>query len=118
MPREYEHVRRRRTPNFTSRRVIRMKLKLVKSVLFLGLAFGTGCVRRTVTQDFGLTGITPLPRSKPQTVRSPDASLREVFKQQTQGAFNPLSDDRHIQELESRIKTTPQDTRGDRKSVV
>ena len=89
-----------------------MKLKLVKSVLFLGLAFGTGCVRRTVTQDFGLTGITPLPRSKPQTVRSPDASLREVFKQQTQGAFNPLSDDRHIQELESRIKTTPQDTRG------
>src|SRR5215467_12586342 len=88
-----------------------MNLKLLKAMLLLSLLFGTGCVRRTVTQDFGLTGITSPPRSKPQPVRSPDASLRAVFKQQTQGAFNPLNDDQHIQELQSRVKSNSQDAK-------
>lgn len=88
-----------------------MNFKLLKAILLLSLMFGTACVRRTVTQDYGLTGITSPPRSKPQAVRSPDASLRGVFKQQTRGAFNPLNDDPHIQELQSRIKSNPQDTK-------
>ena len=95
-----------------------MNLKLLKAMLLLSLLFGTGCVRRTVTQDFGLTGITSAPRPKPQSARSPDASLRAVFKQQTQGAlnptqgaFNPLSDDRHIQELQSEVKSNPRDAK-------
>ena len=87
-----------------------MNFKSVAAVLLLSLMFGTGCVRRTVSQDFGLSGITSAPRSKHQAAAlSPDASLRAVFKQQTQGAFNPLNDDPHVQGLQARLKSNPQD---------
>ena len=84
-----------------------MTLKSVTALLSLSLMFGTSCIRRTVTPDFGLTGITPPPRSKPQAAKSPDASLRAVFKQQTEGAFNPLKDDRHLMELQVQVKSNP-----------
>src|SRR2546425_2274356 len=86
-----------------------MNFKPATAALLLSLMFGTGCVRRNVTQDFGLSGISSPPRSKHQNASSPDASLRAVFKQQTQGAFNPLSDDPHVQGLQARLKSNPQD---------
>src|SRR5438132_8605255 len=86
-----------------------MNFKYLTAAVLLSLTFGTGCLRRTVSQDLGSTAITSPPRSKLQAAAlSPDASLRAVFKQQTQGAFNPLNDDPHVQELQARLKSNPQ----------
>jgi Flp pilus assembly protein TadD len=75
-------------------------------VLLIILLVSTGCVHRTITQDFGL----PAPQRKIQKApQSPDAALRAIFQQQTQGAFNPLSDDRRVQTLQARLKLNPQD---------
>src|SRR5216684_796493 len=87
-----------------------MNFKSLTASLMLSLMFGTGCVRRTVTQDFGLSRISSPPRSKHQVASSPDASFRTIFKQQTQGAFNPLNDDPHVQGLQARLKSNPQDS--------
>src|SRR5690348_3639922 len=88
-----------------------MTMKSLTTLLLLCLTFGTSCIRRAVTQNFGLTGTSSTPRSKPHTAPSPDASLRAVFKQQTQRAFNPLNDDPQLQQLQTRIKSNPQDIR-------
>jgi tetratricopeptide (TPR) repeat protein len=84
-----------------------MNLKFLTAMLLLNVTLGTSCMRRTVTQGFG--GISSPVLSKSQTRLPPDASLRSVFKQQTQGAFNPLSDDPHVQELQARLKSNPSD---------
>jgi Tfp pilus assembly protein PilF len=79
-----------------------------------------GCVHRAaVGRDFGLSG-TASQRTNPKAgagpakiVRrpavSPDASLRTIFQQQTQGAFNPLTDDERVQALQARLNLNPQD---------
>jgi Flp pilus assembly protein TadD len=66
-----------------------MKLKTLTALSLLSLLLGTSCIRRTVSQDFGIPGLTSMPRAKPQPALSPDASVRAVFQQQTQRAFNP-----------------------------
>jgi Tfp pilus assembly protein PilF len=85
-----------------------MKFRDLTAVSLMALILSTGCVHRTTTQDFGLTGIaSPKPRRPPAL--TPDASLRTVFRRQTQGAFDPLSDDQHVQKLQARLKMNPQD---------
>ena len=85
-----------------------MNLKFVTAALLLNLMFGTACVRRTVTQDFGLSGAATAVRPKHPSI-SPDGSMRAVFKQQTKGTFDPISDDPKVQELQSRLKVNAGD---------
>ena len=81
-----------------------MTLKTLTALSLLSLMLGAGCIRRTVSQDFGIPGITSLPRAKAQRALSPDASLRAVFKQQTQSAFNPT---RAINQLKQTLAEIP-----------
>src|SRR5215467_12564246 len=81
----------------------------VVSLMVLTLGICLGCVRRTTTQDFGLTPRRASPRPQRPAALSPDASLRNVFKQQTQGAFDPLSDDQRARALQDRLKANPRD---------
>ena len=77
----------------------------VRSLIVTLLAIfllAAGCVRRTSVQNFGLSG--------PRSVKSPDASLRAIFQQQTKGAFDPLTDDARVQALKNRIKSNSEDT--------
>ncbi|HYR90679.1 MAG TPA: tetratricopeptide repeat protein [Terriglobia bacterium] len=65
------------------------------ALVLLGiLVLATGCVHRAVEQ---------------KTTISPDAALRSIFQQQTQGAFNPVTDDRRFGALQVRLKLNPQD---------
>ena len=74
----------------------------------LSLMFGAACVRRSVGKDLGLSGIAN-PSVTKYPAKTPDASLRSVFRQQTKGTFDPLSDDPHVEELQARLKVNPQD---------
>ena len=78
------------------------------AMLLVALTLGTGCVRRAVTHDFGLSGMTSQTRKHP-SAQSPDTTFRAVFKRQIQGAFNPLSDDARVQGLQERLKANAQD---------
>jgi tetratricopeptide (TPR) repeat protein len=73
-------------------------LRFARTAVFTSVFLSAACVRHTSVQDFGLT-------RQP----SPDASLRATFKQQTKGAFNPLSDDARIQNLKNLLKSSPAD---------
>jgi Tfp pilus assembly protein PilF len=88
-----------------------MNFRYLAAASLMTLTLGTGCVRRAVSQDFGLSG-TASPRPRRPATLTPDASLRTVFKRQTQGAFNPLSDDQRVQALQARLKMNPQDVAG------
>ena len=89
--------------------------------LAAALALTAGCTRRTaVSHDFGLPNspssqkrISKAPAGSPPAARkgapSPDEALREVFKQQAQGAFDPLTDDRRVKLIENRLRLNPQD---------
>src|SRR5262245_30294882 len=85
-----------------------MNVRHLNAALLLALGLGTGCVRHAITQDFGLSGITSK-RPKAPAAPAIDTSMRAVFKRQTQGAFNPLSDDARVQALQARLKSDPQD---------
>jgi tetratricopeptide (TPR) repeat protein len=75
--------------------------------LLVVLVWTAGCLRQKTVQDFGLphpvTNRTPL---------SPDASVRATFKQQTNGAFNPVVDDSRIPALQARLNGNPTDAVG------
>ena len=73
------------------------------AAVLAALAFSTGCLRRIV----GENPANNRPASSPSL--NPDSPLRAVFQQQTQGAFNPLTDDRRVQVLQSRLKANPGD---------
>ena len=85
-----------------------MNVQHLNAALLLALSLGAGCVRHAITQDFGLSGIASQ-RPKAPTAPAIDTSLRAVFKRQTQGALNLLSDDARVQALEARLKSNPQD---------
>src|SRR5438045_3805061 len=68
------------------------------------LLIAFGCVRRTAVQNFGLTGQTK------QQSPSPDTSLRAIFRDQTKGAFNPLSGDPRVGPLQLRLKNNPSES--------
>jgi Flp pilus assembly protein TadD len=72
------------------------------------VVFSAGCMRRTViTSGFGLFGTrqsSPRARSIPTT---PDQTLRQTMQQQVTGAFDPLTDDRRVRTLESRLRLHP-----------
>src|SRR5260370_21695245 len=88
-----------------------MNLRHLTAASLMALTLSTGCVRRATTQDFGLSGIDSSKPKRPAAL-TPDASFRTVFKRQTQGAFNPLSDDPRVQALQARLKMNPQDIAG------
>src|SRR5437660_146430 len=85
-----------------------MNFRYLAAASLMTLTFGTGCVRRATTQAFGLSGVRSPHPARP-VPSSPDASLRSVFKQQTQGAFSPLNDDQRVQALQARLKMNPKD---------
>ena len=85
-----------------------MNVQHLNAALLLALSLGAGCVRHAITQDFGLSGIASQ-RPKAPTALAIDTSLRAVFKRQTQGAFNLLSDDARVQALQARLNSNPQD---------
>ena len=73
-------------------------------------ALSAGCVRRTIPQDFGLSGINA-PRAK-RPAPPPDAGLRATFKKQTITSFNPVipvTDAQRVQTLVERVNANPQD---------
>ncbi len=95
---------------------VRCSARWATAALLTILALTTSCVHRaTVSQDFGLSGTasqrtTPKAGAGSQKIGRPaDASLRTIFQQQTQGAFNPLTDDRRVQALQTRLNLNPQD---------
>src|SRR5262249_49278384 len=61
-----------------------------------------------VTREFGLPASSS--RKIEKASKPPDVALREIFQQQTQGAFDPLTGDRRIQTLQARLKLNPQDS--------
>jgi Flp pilus assembly protein TadD len=85
-----------------------MNLKFSTGILLLSVALGTSCVHRAANPDLGLNRLTSPVRSKSQA-KSPDASIRSVFKQQTEGTFSPLNDDPQVQELQARLKSNSND---------
>src|SRR5437764_25111 len=78
-----------------------MTTRYLGTVFVISLLLTTGCVRRTVVQDFGLTG-------RVSRTASPDTSIRTIFQKQKR-AYNPLSDDSRIQALQNRVKAEPAD---------
>jgi Tfp pilus assembly protein PilF len=68
----------------------------------------TGCVRHTVSQDFGLSGFKT-PRAPSQKTQAPDSSVRSVFQKQKINSFDPLSDDARVQALQTRLKSNSSD---------
>ncbi len=97
---------------------------LAAAVLVAALVFSTGCVKRVVSSRwFGLrpgpvsqniqrnaNARTHAAKATPAPARpSPDDSLRQVFALQARGAFNPVTDDRRVQLLNTRLRLDPQD---------
>src|SRR6266550_2388412 len=79
-----------------------MMVRLSTCVFLVSLLLPASCVRRTSVQNFGLP-------AAPRSVKSPDASLRAIFQQQTKGAFDPLTDDARVQSLKARVKANKTD---------
>ncbi|MBI2822105.1 MAG: tetratricopeptide repeat protein [Acidobacteria bacterium] len=100
---------------------VRCGARWATAALLTILTLATGCVRRTtISQDFGLSGRVASQRTTQKAgagslgisrraATSPDEFLRAIFQQQTQGAFNPLTDDRRVQALQTRLRLNPQD---------
>jgi Flp pilus assembly protein TadD len=80
-----------------------MMVRLSTCVFLVSLLLAASCVRRTSVQNFGLP-------AAPRSVKSPDASLRAIFQQQTKGAFDPLTDDARVQSLKARVKANKSDS--------
>jgi uncharacterized protein len=70
----------------------KMKASLAICVIAL---FGAGCIRRTEV-------VGP-------HAALPNGSVRQVLKQQTIGAFDPIVDDSRVQELKEKLKLDPED---------
>jgi len=75
---------------------------------FAILLLASGCVHSKVTREFGLPASSSGKIEK--APKPPDVALREIFQQQTQGAFDPLTGDRRIQTMQARLKLNPQDS--------
>src|SRR5213593_324659 len=99
--------------------IVRCGARWTTTALLALVILATACVHHAaISQDYGLPGRTASQQKKPKpdTASStisqqavPDTSLRTIFRQQTEGAFNPLTDDPHVRTLQSRLKLTPQD---------
>ena len=76
-------------------------------VILLTILVAAGCVHSKVTRDFGLPASSS--RKIEKAPKAPDVALREIFQQQSQGAFDPLTGDRRIQTIQARLKLNPQD---------
>ena len=83
-------------------------------------ALTSGCTRRITRSGppdlFGAVAARPaarkgasVARSAAKTTQTPDESLRELFRQQARGAFNPLTDDRRVRLFQTRLQLDPQD---------
>lgn len=87
------------------------------AVLVLLLVTG-GCVRRIISRrPAGPLDAAPSQRKAataaakpaPRKTIPPDEIVRQTFLQQTQGAFNPLTDNKNVALLETRLRLDPQD---------
>jgi Flp pilus assembly protein TadD len=91
-----------------------MTSRLFAAVVLTSMTLSTGCVRRAVTHDFGLSGInaTRVKRPSPPT---PDSSLRALFKKQTIQTLNspspvsPVTDAERVEILREHVRANPQD---------
>jgi Tfp pilus assembly protein PilF len=87
------------------------------------LLITTGCTRQVTVRDwFGALrpqaaaravrrapAVLAGKRQAPPRYANPDEALRETFRTQARGAFNPLTDDRQIGLLQARLRFDPQD---------
>jgi tetratricopeptide (TPR) repeat protein len=85
-----------------------MNPKLLTATLLLSAIFGTSCVHRTVSRDFGLNNLSAPQNPKRSARLSPDASLRAIFQQQTQAAVSaPEQSKETISEFEKQVLAHP-----------
>jgi Flp pilus assembly protein TadD len=85
-----------------------MKIFRIAFIFLLTIVFLlSGCVHSRVTRDFGLPAIS---RKIEKVPKAPDVAMRQIFQQQTQGAFDPLTRDQRIQTMQARLKLNPQDS--------
>jgi Flp pilus assembly protein TadD len=94
-----------------------LKARTARGVLAAGVALlllaSSGCIRHTtVSHWFGV--LNPRAAAAAARQRAPqlapdDDSLRRAFATQTQGAFNPATEDRQIKLLQTRLRLDPQD---------
>src|SRR5437870_242602 len=80
-------------------------------ILLIVLSSVSGCIRRTISQSFGLsrrTSSTQPSRKTQAQAATPDASLRGIFRKQVQTAFDPLTDDKRVQTLRNTLKANPE----------
>jgi len=75
-------------------------------VLLTILLLASGCVHSRVARDFGVPASS---RKAEKAPKAPDVAMREIFQQQTQGAFDPMTGDRRIETTQARLKLNPQD---------
>src|SRR5262245_26713820 len=81
---------------------------MITGVVLASILLCTGCVRHTVSQDFGLSGFKAPPAASQKT-QAPDSSVRSVLQKQKVNSFNPLSDDPRVQALQTRLKSNSSD---------
>ncbi len=91
-----------------------VKVSLATAALLAAVLGWSGCTRRVVASHwFGVFRPGPPVRGRPahppRESLPPDQSLRQVFAQQAEGAFNPATDDRRVQLLSTRLRLDPQD---------
>ncbi len=86
-----------------------MKPRISVLAFLIVLCCATGCVRRAISQSFGLSRSISHRTSRKAASTSPDDALRSIFRKQTQGAFDPLTDDPHVQTLKKNLKADPAD---------
>jgi Tfp pilus assembly protein PilF len=106
--------------NFHSRLWKRSLAPASLAALFLVTA---GCMRQVTVRDWlgtlrpqgAVRAMRRVPavlagkRQAPPRYANPDEVLRETFRTQARGAFNPLTDDRQIGLLQARLRLDPQD---------
>ncbi len=80
----------------------------MKLFLSIALLLLSGCIHSSVTRDFGLPATSSKKIEKAS--KGPDAAMRQIFQQQTQGAFDPLTRDQRIETMQARLKENPQDS--------
>lgn len=89
------------------------------AIVTLGVLLLTSCVHKTtVIPDYGLPenrGSASTRDAQSKAPQSEEAakpeipSIRDLFQQQTQGAFDPRTEDARVQILQNRVRLNPQD---------
>ena len=92
--------------------IVRSDARWARAALMITLMTAPACLRHSGIMPGGGASqpqATQSPAGDNKPVASPDTSWHEVFQQQIEGAYNPLTDDMRIRGLQNRSKPQPQD---------